>query len=159
MHSNGTGTFQMLIIVSFVPGLTTRFNFIGRFGRRIFLSEPIRLLKSKHPLPFPSALKQTPHLLIATLRESRCVLVLLLQGLSKLSFWSQSIASVNKFLVKTSVQYKRHKIFGQYTVQMTKYIMYNSFCEALDNCFKYISDIFLKEVQQPTLIASRIGCL
>ena len=46
---------------------------------------------------------QTPQLLIATLRKSSCVHVLLLGALSKLSFWSQSMASVTKFLVKTYV--------------------------------------------------------
>ena len=71
-------TFQILIIISLVSGISIPSIFDGSFSSNIFFAGPIRLVKSWSPLPLPSAFcfsqteNDTPQLQIALTRFSRC---------------------------------------------------------------------------------------
>ena len=64
-------TLQILMMVTLVSGQITPSNFPGSFLSTIFLSDPIRLVQSYRPLPFPSqfsfsqTLKEMPQLFTA----------------------------------------------------------------------------------------------
>ena len=95
---------------SLISGLITFSNFEGRCSMRIFLSDPIKLVKSNCPDPRPSASlfsqieNDTPQLLNADFNASMCTGVLLPGGFCKLSKISQSVASATKLLVSTSIE-------------------------------------------------------
>lgn len=101
-------TFQTLITDSLWVGLITPCNLSGRSLISRFLSEPIRLVKSCTPLPFPSAflfsqtLKDTPHSWIHSTTSDKCLLFLSFGGLLPLSLKSHSRASLTKLFVRIS---------------------------------------------------------
>ena len=69
-------TLQILMTVALVSGRITPSNLPGNFLTIIFLSDPIRLVKSYRPLPFPS-----PFSFPQTLREMPQTLYSFYEGL------------------------------------------------------------------------------
>ena len=109
-------TFQILITDSLWVGLITPSNLSGRSLISFFLSEPIRLVKSYTPLPFPSpflfsqTLKDTPHAWIHVTMSDRCLLVLSFGGLLPLSLMSHSRDSLTKLFVRISTIFGKIKV-------------------------------------------------
>ena len=89
-------TLQILMMVAPLSG-------------RITPSDPIRLVKSHRPLPFPSTfsfsqtLKEMPQLFTPFLRAYRCLSLVWLGGLSRFSLLSHSSASLTRLSVSLSV--------------------------------------------------------
>ena len=86
--------------MALVSGRIAPCRLSGSFLSNNFLSDPMRLVKSQGPLPFPSPfefsqiLKETPQFLIAFTRTRRCLSLRWLGGLSKFSSLSHSRASL-----------------------------------------------------------------
>ena len=106
-------TLQILMTVALVSGRITPSNLPGSFLSIIFLSDPIRLVKSYRPLPFPSpfsfsqTLKEMPQLFTAFMRACRCLSLARLGGLSRFSFLSHSSASLTRLPVSLSVEFEQ----------------------------------------------------
>lgn len=115
VHCHWNITFQILTTDSLLHGLITPCNLSGRSLISRFLSEPMRLVKSYTPLPFPSAflfsqtLNDTPHAWIDSTRSDRCFLVLSFGRLLRLSRMSHSRASLTKLFVRMSKYLKQNK--------------------------------------------------
>ena len=111
-------TLQILITVALVPGRITPSNLPGSFLSIIFLSDPIRLVKSYRPLPFPSpfsffqTLKEMPQLFTAFMRACRCLSLVWLGGLLRFSFLSHSSASLTRLSVSLSVEFEENTDFN-----------------------------------------------
>ena len=88
----------------------------GHFLSIIFLSHPIRLVKSYRLLPFPSpfsfpqTLKEMPQLFTAFMRACRCLSLVnvWLGGLLRFSFLSHSSASLTVLSVSLSVEFEQN---------------------------------------------------
>ena len=104
-------TFQILMTAVLVSGRITPLNLPGSFLSIIFLSDPIRLVKSYRPLPFPSpfsfsqTLKEMPQLFAALMRACRCLSLAWLGGLLRFSFLSHSSASLTRLPVSLFVEF------------------------------------------------------
>ena len=109
----GTCSNFALQTVSLVCDPITPSIFAGKSLRRIFLSDPIRLLKSYSPLPLPSAfpfshtLNYMPQLRIASTSSSRWIDVLLLGALDLFSTISRCRASWTRLSINLSVWEKK----------------------------------------------------
>ena len=105
---------QILITVALVSGRITPSNFPGSFFSIIFLSDPIRLVKSYRPLPFPSpfsfsqTLKEMPQLFTVFMRACRCLSLVWLGGLLRFSFLSLSSASLTRLSVSLSFEFEEN---------------------------------------------------
>ena len=94
VHCHWNITFQILTTDSLLHGLITQCNLSGRSLISRFLSEPMRLVKSYTPLPFPSAFLFSQTLFSHKLRLSRM---------------SHSRASLTKLFVRMSKCLKQNK--------------------------------------------------
>ena len=100
-------TLQILMAVALIS---------GHFLSIIFLSHPIRLVKSYRLLPFPSpfsfpqTLKEMPQLFTAFMRACRCLSLVnvWLGGLLRFSFLSHSSASLTVLSVSLSVEFEQN---------------------------------------------------
>ena len=105
-------TLQIVITVALVSGWITPSNLPGSFWSIIFLSDPIRLVKSYRPLPFPSpfsfsqTLKEMQQIVTAFMRACRFLSLVWLGSLLRFSFLSHSSASLTKLSVSLSVEFE-----------------------------------------------------